>query len=254
MKKIALITFIITLTFTLVACGGNTSSTPVTEPTPVSTPAPTPEPTPAPTTEPPPEPTPEPTPTPEPEPEIVFPIRGILDGNVYRNEYLGLQIEFPSGFKYQDFWDNYDVDTDKWTQVPIPFEPLEKISEEFWEDNNSFRDLSVMIPLDARTSQSMAVVFSKPWVGHINLNTFEYVNDVATDSEWDGGKRTCIINAIPKVIGSDEWYLYDVTVTFDDGYISTTRHMVNISNGFIREIIGPFDNNIDFISWIAEYN
>jgi len=96
MKKLAALTLITTLVlsmaFILAACGGG-DAPPTSAPSPAteSTPEPAPESTPEPTPEQTPEPEPEETPVPEPEP--ITPASGVIEGNTYRSEFLGIQLD-----------------------------------------------------------------------------------------------------------------------------------------------------------------
>jgi len=218
MKKILTLYLLLILALTLVAC--DTDTAPINEPTPTlaTTPAPVPESTPEPTPAVTPEPTPEPTPTPTPEP--MKPTRGIVEGNTYKSEYLGLRIDLPTEWVVGK--DDNEIGY------------LEEFNETMWKVSQQVLVLPFFEFLSSTGGQApINIVIS---FGRLDEDFTEagWINDMTGRMERAKGSLLSYYfdpDQIPLRIGNNDWYTYKMEIA---GGISLDPLL--IPNSYTKEI------------------
>ena len=219
MKKLATMTLVLILTltmiFTLVACGGSDSAKEIA---PKSTPETIQEPTPVPT----PEPTPEPEPEPTPEPEPIVPNRGVVEGNTYMSEYLGLSIDLPSD------WDIYEDN--------IAIGNLEEIPESFWvlDDEGDYNSILVFESY-GYDCLGIWIYISKLSPKQSGYSEIDFYNDFyAGLSEDEDNISEFDSNQTPVRVGNNDWYVYKLSFTPQSSGDTVFTFYLNITDGFVR--------------------
>ena len=246
MKKTAAMALVailaLTMTLLLAACGGEAETAPKVEANPTPE-APSDAPIEA-----------EQVNEPELNLEVVQPRRGIIGGNIYGNEYLGVRIEIPT--EVNASFDSEETLAEKYNDgVEVDF--LEEIPESFWERKEQFLD---MVVVSTSQEPNTNVAYSRSYVNVIftrieewpeEHDTLAYINSLTSRiNEERSMSFTYEANSTPIKIGDNEWYSYTQTIyhTNQDLNFTSITHsinLINIAGGFRRNIVFSTDTLLD---------
>jgi hypothetical protein len=201
--------------------------------------------------------TPSPTPTPVPTPPPDANMLGAWNGNVYTNEYLGMQITVPPDFETIEWFQSVQGPlTDVLPMIYFAGDsdlifPNGRISDEFWnladEYGTSFINVMSAELIDSmfdpnefaikKATHYIRVLYTD--LGFSNVDEFYNANPtlIDDDSSW-------IISNSPVRIGYNDWYLMHHTYTADWGY--------TISGGYVTVIDGITIQIAMYVWWDSE--
>jgi len=206
----------ITMTLAFTAC--ETDEPPAPEPSPEPAAEATPEPTPTRTPDPTPEPEPEAEEEPEPEIESNNPFRGIVEGNTYKSEYLGLRIDLP------DVW----VVEEGVNAIGY----LEEINTSNWGPDYQFLEFVAklsMIKVEITFFMLDSEETDSPEIDYINNISTGSTSMGSTDIQFDP-------NQTPIRIGNNDWYVYRFERDTRGSLFTNSFNYLNFSDGFFRNI------------------
>jgi len=212
------------MVFILTACGSGDTTPTATPPSATeSTPGPVsiPESTP--------DPTPEPTPEPTSEPVIVvYPVRGIVEDDVYKSKYLGIQLNIPDGWFVASMYEAPSYGG-------IIYNYLDELPESFWEQYTHFYDLLIGRSGISPSVNQISIDFREIPLELIEAdnNEIDLINFFI--STYEEGNIDIDQNQTPQKFGNFNWYVCLREEFFNDMYRYSIKY-ISASDGFFRKI------------------
>ena len=186
------------------------------------------------------------------------PILGVIDGNTYTSEYLGLRIDFPDG--RNAYGEGHVLNPEFRSRE----EQLERLgidsileTSNLWYTVNSFADLLFIGNNSQSPFNRISITFSQLMYMDLDISEVDYINNLISERSSESHTYDFDSTQTPIRIGNSLWYSYRIeSITSDFSGRSSTHYTsvyVSVYNGFVRTLSFQGQHNSDSQSAIDSF-
>jgi len=186
------------------------------------------------------------------------PALGVIEGNTYTSEYLGLRIDFPDG---RNAYGEGHVLSPEFISRE---EQLERLgfgsiieTSDLWYTENGFTDLLFLGNNTQSPFDRISISFSQLMYMDLDISEVDYINNLISERSSESHTYDFDSTQAPIRIGNSLWYNYRLENKISDfsgrSYTYYSSVYISVYNGFVRTISFMGQHNSDSQSAIDSF-